>query len=144
MNWQEFKKTYDVDTNFLIFQGVMSAVYSYMKSLNIKSNQLIKPYGPIIPTTISIFMKSTKGSKDMYNVLNEKITNITSQEKWSLILNRHNIIWNKIYRLPFYITKTQNYSGSNTGLITEFWELINYSTKLKSHKTINALSVPTQ
>ena len=41
----------------------------------------------------------------MYTVLNDKITNITPQEKWSFILNRHNIIWNKIYRLPFYITK---------------------------------------
>ena len=35
----------------------------------------------------------------------KKITTITSQEKWSLILNRYNIIWNKIYRLSFYITK---------------------------------------
>jgi hypothetical protein len=37
---------------------------------------------PLMPFNIGLFLKSRKGSKDMYNVLNRKTVHISAEQKW--------------------------------------------------------------
>jgi hypothetical protein len=37
---------------------------------------------PLMPFNIGLFLKSRKGSKDMYNVLNRKTVQISAERKW--------------------------------------------------------------
>ena len=105
MKYEEFQNTYHINTNFLRYQSLISAVKSFMKRLDIRNDSVQKIYGPVIPSSIKIFLKSVKGSKDMYRILNYKKPTITPQEKWLIILNKNFIPWRKIYRLPYNITK---------------------------------------
>ena len=41
-----------------------------------------------MPFNIGLFLKSRKGSKDMYNVLNIKTVQISAEQKWENILNK--------------------------------------------------------
>lgn len=61
MNWQVFQNLYNINTNFLIYQGVISVNEIYMKCLDIKCNQVCKLNGPI---TLKVYFKSTQGSTD--------------------------------------------------------------------------------
>ena len=105
MNLQEFQNKFNINTNFLRYQSLLSAIKSSMKSLNINSQRLYKIIGPVIPVTIKTFLKSSKGSKDMYRILISKTSNINSEEKWSNVLDINELPWYKIYKLPFKTTK---------------------------------------
>ena len=74
MTFVKFKETYNIKTNFLSYQRVTSEIKSYLKLLNISSNDLKKKVnGFLLPNNMKIFYKSEKNSKDMYNVLNIKL-----------------------------------------------------------------------
>jgi phage terminase large subunit len=44
---------------------------------------LEKLNGPLIPNIIKMYMKSQKGSKDMYNILNSNLIKLKCEEKWT-------------------------------------------------------------
>ena len=48
---------------------------------------LEKLNGPLIPNIIKIVMKSQKGSKDMYHILNSNSIKLKCEEKWMEALN---------------------------------------------------------
>jgi hypothetical protein len=74
MTFVKFKETYNIKTNLLSYQRVTSEIKSYLKLLNISSNDLKKKVnGFLLPNNMKIFYKSEKNSKDMYNVLNIKL-----------------------------------------------------------------------
>jgi len=50
-------------------------------------------------------MKSQKGSKDMYHILNSNSIKLKCEEKWTEALNLI-LNWKEIYRLPFITTKS--------------------------------------
>ena len=82
-------------------------------------NDLEKLNGPLIPNIIKMYMKSQKGSKDMYHILKSNLIKLKCEEKWTEALNVI-LNWKEMYRLPFITTKVQNYSGFNIELFTEF------------------------
>ena len=65
---------------------------------------------PFIPSIVQQLLRHKKGSKDMYDILN-KCTTPTGQTKWCEILDQPDLDWNKVYNLPFKVTKAQNYNG---------------------------------
>ena len=74
MSFEQCKNIYEIKSNFLVYNGVISAIKSYQNSLkhNISIENLNKVHGPILPNNIRTFFLSNKGSKDMYNVFLEK------------------------------------------------------------------------
>ena len=50
-------------------------------------------------------MKSQKGSKYMYHILNSNSIELNCEEKWTEALNVI-LNWKEIYRLPFITTKS--------------------------------------
>ena len=55
----------------------------------------------MLPTNISVFLRSTKGSKDLYNILNQNNYTPTSKEKWQEIYDIEEETWKDIYSAPF-------------------------------------------
>ena len=55
-----------------------------------------------MPFNIGLFLKSRKGSKGMYTVLNRKTVHISAERKWENILNKYDIEWKNIH---FHCTK---------------------------------------
>ena len=49
----------------------------------------------------------------MYNY-----TDGTKKKKWYEILDQPDLDWEKVYNLPFKVTKTQNYNGYSIESIT--------------------------
>ena len=56
---------------------------------------------PILPTNISVFLRSTKGSKDLYNILNQNNYSATSKEKWQETYDIEEETLKDIYSAPF-------------------------------------------
>ena len=55
----------------------------------------------MLPTNISVFLRSTKGNNDLYNILNKKNYTPTSKEKWQEIYDIEEETWKDIYSAPF-------------------------------------------
>ena len=96
----DFKKLYNIKTNFLQFNGITQAIKKFAKNSNIIMKN-IKSHYPILPSNISIYYKSTKGCKDFYNVLNNNEETPTSKIKWEKSYNISNETWKDIFLSPF-------------------------------------------
>ena len=73
-NWEfytefEFVHKYNIKTNFLQFNGLKAAIKVLAKKLKLDTIKN-KLRNPILQTNISVFLRSTKGSKDLYSILN--------------------------------------------------------------------------
>ena len=73
MTFVNFKETYNIKTNLLSYQRVTSEIKSYLKLLNISSNDLQKSKWLLITKQYENILQIRKKSKDMYNVLNIKL-----------------------------------------------------------------------
>ena len=96
----EFKKIYNVNTNFLQYNGITETIKQFAKNNDIVMNNL-KLQNPILPNSISIYFKSIKGCKDFYNILNNNIEKPTSKAKWEQIYDIPNETWKDIFLSPF-------------------------------------------
>jgi hypothetical protein len=75
-----------------------------------------------MPFNIGLFLKSRKGSNDMYNVLNRKTVQISEEQKWKTS-KTNMILSGKIFTFIVQsIQKTQNFAGFNIELFIEYWE----------------------
>ena len=95
-----FNKIYNIKMNFLQYHSLKKAIEVNLKKNNISKFSSKLQY-PLIPNNIQIFLKSKKGSKDMYDVLNTNKSSPTSQTKWNLIYNFDKETWKNIYKFPF-------------------------------------------
>ena len=46
-----------------------------------------KPVTPLLPASIHLLIKSKKGGKDFYTILNQNLVKPTSQYKWNHVYN---------------------------------------------------------
>ena len=105
MSLQDFRETYLINCTFLQFYGLVLSVKNWLKSLDFNS---YRQYNPLIPFNISIFMKSVKGCKDMYKVLNNNICTVMSEKKWEDVLDLGELPWRKInYYCIFFSQSTK-------------------------------------
>ena len=96
----EFVHKYNIKTNFLQFNGLKAAIKVFAKQLKLATIRN-KLSNPMIPTNISVFLRSAKGSKDLYNILNQNNYTPTSKEKWQEICDIEEETWKDIYSAPF-------------------------------------------
>lgn len=102
MSFEQLQQCYNIDTNFLYYLSVITAVRAAGKCYEKFSNRLSSPF---IPSHVQIFLKKYKGSQDMYRVLIKNNIVPTGQKKWCELENLINISWDNIFRLPFLVTK---------------------------------------
>ena len=63
-----------------------------------------KLHTPLLPASIHLLIKSKKGGKDFYTILNQNSVKPTSQYKWNHIYNIEEKTWKEIYSLPFNLS----------------------------------------
>ena len=105
---QEFNDCFKIKTNFIQYNGLILAIKNYAGQLNILNISKQKESYPIIPHYLLIYLKSRKGSKDFYHILNKNTEKPTSQIKWERLYDIESNTWKEIYMSPF----TNKYSTS--------------------------------
>ena len=96
----EFNSIYNVNSNFLNYNGIVKSIRLWVSKLNIDSFKHKLTY-PILPLNIQKLTKQQKGSKHIYNVLNNEKSQPTSKTKWVELFNINNEYWKNIYQYPF-------------------------------------------
>ena len=96
----ELNNMYNINTNFIQLHGITRAIKQYAKSTKIilGSTKLQKP---LLPIYLKIYLKSKKGCKDFYNMLNNNQEKPSAVVKWEQIYNVSEEIWRDIFMSPF-------------------------------------------
>ena len=99
MTYEQFQEKYNVQTNFIEFTGIKTSVELYIRRTEIDLGSDVS-YNCYIPFNVKIIMKTAKGCKDIYKLLNSKNVTPISQGKWNRIFENVNLSWKDIYTIP--------------------------------------------
>lgn len=99
----EFTEKTGIQTNFIQYNGLIQSIKQYFKQLKIEISH--REPSPFIPSHIYPILKHSKGSKDMYYLLNKKHETPTGQNTWNKLYNIPEKEWKNIHKFPFKITK---------------------------------------
>ena len=120
LSFSEFKERFDIETNFLTFHGLISAIKSVKKITReqpVNNNAIFKPF-------LEKFLQAKKPNRQVYKKLiaNKQTRPNRSQGKWVAECeldnhNNNNIDWQSVYQSPFRCTK-------NSKLITFQFKLL--------------------
>ena len=107
---KDFNNFYNLNANFVHFQGVCQAVVKYLKNTAYPFNETKTVNRPYIPSILSSLLKNEKGSQPMHNILKSNSCIPSCKPKWEHKFNVKidNKVWNKIFSLIFNITKDTN------------------------------------
>ncbi len=102
---EEFNNTYNMNVNFIAYNGIILSIRSAMRSQNIISTDIPNYVGPYMPLQLSVIVKSPKGSKDIYNVFINNQVQPSAVDKWNTIINiDRGFSWTYVFSLPFKTT----------------------------------------
>ena len=106
LSFHEFKERYDVQTNFLTFQSVISA----LKALKTNNRNCLLSRNANFESFLSKFLKSKKANKMVYERLIslKQQFPLRSQQKWSTdceLESHETLDWQSIYGLSLRCTK---------------------------------------
>ena len=102
--YEELKRTYNVNINFLQYSGLVRSATDWKKKLNLE-NMKNKAESPILPFAFKIYLKSKKGTQDMYKLLNKSTELPSGRIAWDKKYTFNNNEWKTIFNEPFRITK---------------------------------------
>ena len=90
MSLNQFSDRYNLQIDFMQYFSVRTAVLNYIrkKEINIGPVSLAKNN---IPFNVKTILKSNKGCRDMYKIINEKEIIPKSQIKWNGIFETENL-----------------------------------------------------
>ena len=99
----EFTQKTGIQTNFIQYNGLIQSIKQYLKQQ--KKEISHKEPSPFIPSHIKTILKYSKGSKDMYYLLNKTHEIPTGQNTWNKLYNIPENKWKNIHMFPFRTTK---------------------------------------
>ena len=102
--YEQFIQNYAINISVMEYNSIFSCL-NRMSKLFQKDVEIKKISYPFIPSALEFVLKSKKGSKDIYNILNKNSCTPTAQGKLNEVFNFSQDQWTEIYRLPFTITK---------------------------------------
>jgi hypothetical protein len=118
LSLQDIRKL-NIKTNFIEYAGLKKSSVVYSS----KPHRNKFHIGPIIPKSLKLFYKNSKGCKDMYNILlYNKTEKITSVKKWRE--NRYTFSdtnWSKIFELPFKTTQESKFHWLQYQILLVLW-----------------------
>ena len=103
LSQDEFEHTFNIKTNFVQYLGLKRAIMSYARTHSILTFSQ-KLHMPLLPANIHLLIKSQKGRKDFYTILNQNLDKPTSQDKWNNVYNIEEETWKAIYSFPFKLS----------------------------------------
>ena len=86
LSQDKFEHTDDIKTNFVQFLGFKQAIMAYARTYNIISFSK-KLRTPLLPASIHLLIKSKKGGKYFYTILNQTLVKPTSRYNWNHVYN---------------------------------------------------------
>ena len=102
-----FRNKYNLCSHFLEYASLVKAVKKYIyDTLSITNIQNVIITNPIFPFKLQLFLITTKGCKEMYNILNKSTIIPTAQTKYSnlgYMLSAQE--WRNVYKIPFQCLK---------------------------------------
>ena len=101
-------------TSFLKYHGFISCLRKYSEKID--RDNVSKIEYSYIPRNIEVFLKSKKGTRDMYAILSNNHVQPISKEKLMTMFEFTENDIKQIDKLPFKATQTVNVSGYNTEL----------------------------
>ena len=93
-----------MNINFLQYSGHERSVTDWKKKLNLE-NKKNKAESPILPFAFKIYLKSKKGTQDMYKLLNKSTELTSGRIAWDKKYTFNNNEWKTTFNEPFRITK---------------------------------------
>jgi hypothetical protein len=84
--YNEFITTFNINTNFLEFNGLLASVKRYLETSNFQLTPE-KSYTPMLPLTLSFIIRDNKGCKFIYKHIMGKQEFPKSLQKWKNDLN---------------------------------------------------------
>ena len=136
----EIKLSYGIKTNFLEYQRVIKCVQVYCNSRKGTSKSHTKP---IFPEYIKVLMKSKKGCKDFYDVINTNKTEIQTSyySYWENKLKQEipNVEWKSIFRICFKTVEDNELIWFQYRLINRILGTNDYLTKIKIKNNPNCV-----
>ena len=100
--FEDFNQIYSVNTNFLQYRGVVSAVKTFLARSEIEYSS---QHFPSIPSNIEYIIRCKTGTKDLYNILARNCTIPTGRKRWEEKLELDDLNWGVIYKNCFRATK---------------------------------------
>ena len=101
----QLQQLFQINSNFLEYHGLIASLKKFKNASNIKEILHRREY-PIIPSTIALITKSTKGTKEFYNIFNANTDIPTSKSKWKNLYDIDQMTWSEIYLSPFRSTNS--------------------------------------
>ena len=102
--YDELKITYNVNINFLQYTGLVKSIIEWRKKIKLE-DITNSATNPILPLTIQIYLKNTKGAQNMYKLLSKLNDPPAGKIAWNKKYKIDEKEWNIIYAEPFKITK---------------------------------------
>lgn len=104
-SFDEFLQNFRINTNFLQYHGVVTAVKRFLQKYNFQMKRLAQPF---LPHLLEIFFMNKKGSKDFYKCLISPPPTPNGIKKWNEYFDFEfdNEKWQKILKIPFSVTKS--------------------------------------
>ena len=98
MSLNQFSNRYNMQIDFLQYFSVRIAVLNYIRKKEINIGPVLLANNNI-PFNVKTILKSNKGCRDMYKILNEKEIVPKSQIKWNGIFETEKLDWCQIYKI---------------------------------------------
>ena len=97
---QDLKKLFNIKSNFLNYQSIISTIKTQMKIKKIDKIEA-KLQQPLRPFTVLVITKHSRGTGDIYAVLNKNNSRPTSESKWESHYQIDKKTWKNIHMSPF-------------------------------------------
>ena len=103
-SYEELKRTYNININFLQYSGLVKSILDWKKKLNLE-NMKNKAETPIVPFGFKIYIKSKKGTQDMYKLINECKESSNGRIAWDKRYTFNDMEWKHIFKEPYRLTR---------------------------------------
>lgn len=98
----ELHEKFSINRDVMKYNSIISALKKRARHF---TNDYIKICGPLVPSVLMVFLKSPKGTKDMYCILNKNDSIPSVCTKWNVILDVDEHDMKNVFKMPFIVTK---------------------------------------
>ena len=109
--YEELKRTYNININFLQYSGFVKSILDWKKKLNLENMKKNKAE-TIVPFGFKIYIKSKKGTQDMYKLINECKESPNGRIAWDKRYTFNDMEWKHILKNFTDLPETQQCNGS--------------------------------
>ena len=102
--YEELKRTYNVNIIFLQYSGFVKSILDWKKKLNLENMKKNKAE-TIVPFGFKIYIKSKKGTQDMYKLINECKESPNGRIAWDKRYTFNEMEWKHIFKEPYRLTR---------------------------------------